>query len=149
MATVMQGTIQLAADRWTVWTRLNDPAVLKACIPGCHSFEQTGRTSFTAAARMGIGPIKATFRGNIVLSDIDPPNRYRIVGAGVGGFAGSARGGADVTLSDTPEGGTLLRYAVQASLGGRIAQFGDRVVDAVARRAAETFFGNLAVVLAR
>ncbi len=146
---IMQGTIQLAADRWTVWARLNDPAVLQACIPGCHVFEQTGTRSFTAAARMGVGPIKATFRGNIVLSDIDAPNRYRIAGVGQGGVAGFAEGGADVTLSDTPEGGTLLIYVVRASLGGRLARFGTRVVDKFARTAAETFFGNLAVVLAR
>lgn len=144
----MKGAVVLPADRATVWARLNDPDVLKGCIPGCQVLVRTGDTSFAAAAAMKIGPVTATFKGKIGLSNIDPPNGYRIAGEGEGGIAGFARGGADVSLTEVPEG-TLLSYEVQASVGGKIAQLGSRLIDGVAKKTADNFFANLAAAVSR
>lgn len=143
MAMTMTGEIALPADRMTVWTKLNDPEVLKRCISGVQTMERTGDNSFAASVRMKIGPVSATFRGNVQLSDIDAPNSYRISGAGEGGVAGFAKGGADVALTATPEG-TLLRYDVQATVGGKIAQMGARLIDGVAKKTADGFFARFA-----
>ena len=146
MAMVMRGEVLLPAARDVVWSKLNDPEVLKACIPGCQTLERTSDTSFSAAARLKIGPVAATFKGNVGLSNIDPPNGYRIAGEGEGGIAGFAKGGADVTLADA-EGGTLLTYDVQANVGGKIAQLGSRLIDSVAKKTADTFFVNFAAAV--
>ncbi len=146
MAMTMKGSVVLPADKVTVWAKLNDPDVLKDCIPGCQLLQRTGETSFTAAATMKIGPVTATFKGKVGLSNIDPPNGYRIAGEGEGGIAGFAKGGADVSLSDVPEG-TLLSYEVQANVGGKIAQLGSRLIDGVAKKTADTFFTNLAAAV--
>ncbi len=146
MAMMMKGEVLLPADRAVVWAKLNDPAVLQACIPGCQSLEQTSPTSFTASARLKIGPVSATFKGNVTLSNIDPSNGYRIAGEGEGGIAGFAKGGADVTLADA-EGGTVLSYDVQATVGGKIAQLGSRLIDSVAKKTADTFFVNFAAAI--
>jgi carbon monoxide dehydrogenase subunit G len=103
--------------------------------------------AFTAVAKVKIGPVGATFKGNVELKDLDPPNSYRIQGEGQGGVAGFANGGADVKLSDHPEGGTLLSYEVQANVGGKIAQLGARLVDGVAKSMADKFFANLVTAL--
>ena len=143
MAVTMTGEITLPADRLTVWTKLNDPEVLKRCIAGVQSMEQTGDTTFAASIKMKIGPVSATFKGNVELSNIDAPNSYRISGAGEGGVAGFAKGGADVTLTEA-DGGTLLRYDVQAAVGGKIAQMGARLIDGVAKKTAQGFFARFA-----
>ena len=107
MAMTMNGEVQLAAPRQAVWDKLNDPEVLKACIPGCEELEKTDDHGFRATAKMKVGPVSARFKGKVTLSDLDPPNGYRISGEGEGGVAGFAKGGATVGLADK-DGGTLL-----------------------------------------
>ncbi len=143
MAMTMSGAIDLPAPREVVWTKLNDPDVLKACIPGCQSLEKTSDTGFAAVAKVKIGPVSATFRGKVELTDIDPPNGYRIGGQGEGGIAGFAKGGADVRL-EAIEGGTRLSYDVEAQIGGKMAQLGSRLIDGVAKSMADQFFAKFA-----
>ena len=143
MAMTMTGEVTLPAERPRVWAMLNDPAVLRASIPGCQSLEKTSDTSFAAVVKVKIGPVGASFKGKVQLSDIDAPNGYTISGEGEGGIAGFANGGAKVQLADAP-GGTLLKYDVQANVGGKIAQLGSRLIDGVAKKLAEQFFANLA-----
>src|SRR5579872_215878 len=148
MAMTMTGEATLPADRAKVWSMLNDPEVLKACIPGCQSLEKTSETSFAAVAKVKIGPVSATFKGAVQLSDIDPPNGYTISGEGEGGIAGFANGEAKVHLADAPEG-TILRYDVTANVGGRIAQMGSRLIDGVAKKMADQFFTSFAAAVGR
>jgi uncharacterized protein len=143
MAMTMTGEVQLAAPRETVWQKLNDPAVLKACIPGCEQLDKTSDTEFQAVAVTKIGPVKARWKGKVRLSDIDPPNGYRISGEGEGGVAGFAKGGADVKLTDK-DGGTSLGYNVEAQIGGKLAQLGQRLINGAAKKMADEFFGNFA-----
>src|SRR5450830_1570266 len=100
MAMTMTGEVQLAAPREMVWAKLNDAEVLKACIPGCEEFDKLSDTEFQAVATIKIGPVKARFRGRVQLTDLDPPNGYRITGEGSGGVAGFAKGGATVALTE-------------------------------------------------
>ena len=144
MAMTMTGSVELPADRQTVWAALNDPEVLKSCIPGCQELERTGEDGFAAVAKVSIGPVKATFKGNVKLSDIDPPNGYTISGEGQGGVAGFAKGGAKVSLADGEAGGTTLTYDVEAQVGGKIAQLGGRLINGVAKKYADEFFANFA-----
>ena len=144
MALNMTGEFILPADRATVWAKLNDPAVLKACIPGCEEFEVDGENTFKAVARVKIGPVGARFRGTVTLSDIDPPNSYRISGQGDGGISGFAKGGASVRLEDADAGHTKLIYDVEAEVGGKIAQLGSRLVAGVAKKNADDFFAAFA-----
>jgi hypothetical protein len=148
MAMTMTGEVTLPADRPRVWAMLNDPEVLKAAIPGCQSLEKTSDASFAAVVKIKIGPVGASFKGKVQLADIDPPNGYTISGEGEGGIAGFANGGAKVLLSDAPGGGTLLKYDVQANVGGKIAQLGSRLIDGVAKKLADQFFANLAAASA-
>ena len=143
MAMTMSGEYTLPADRATVWRALNDAEVLAACIPGCESFEKVSDTEFHAVAVNKIGPVKARFKGEVTLSDIDPPNGYRISGQGQGGVAGFAKGGAVVSLSaaDSAEE-TVLTYEVEATVGGKIAQIGQRLVNSAAKKLADQFFEN-------
>jgi carbon monoxide dehydrogenase subunit G len=143
MAMTMTGEATLPAARPKVWALLNDPAILKACIPGCESLEKTGDNGFAAVAKMRIGPVAATFKGKVVLSDIVPNVGYTITGEGEGGVAGFAKGSAKVLLSDV-EGGTLLHYDVDANVGGKIAQLGSRLIDGVAKNMADKFFASFA-----
>lgn len=147
MAMMMTGEVVLPAPRAAVWAALNDPEILKACIPGCESFERTADNAFAAVAVQKIGPVKAKFKGNIELSDLDPPNGYTISGQGDGGVAGFAKGGAKVTLSDEGSG-TKLSYTVEAHIGGKLVQLGQRLVNGVAKNVADTFFENFAKALA-
>ncbi len=140
---MMKGAVTLPADRATVWTKLNDPDVLKSCINGVQSLDRMSATTFAAAVKMKIGPVSATFKGKVELSNIDAPNGYRISGEGEGGIAGFAKGGADVTLTEVEEG-TLLSYEVQANVGGKIAQMGSRLIDGVAKKTADQFFASFA-----
>ena len=119
MAMSMTGEVQLPAAKSVVWTKLNDPEVLKACIPGCQELVKEGDTAFRATAKLAIGPVKATFKGKVTLSDIDPPNGYTITGEGEGGIAGFAKGGAKVRLSDAEGGGTKLAYDVAGQCRGQ------------------------------
>lgn len=135
----MSGTRTIAADRATVWEALNDAEVLKACVPGCEELTGTPEDGFDAVVKQKVGPVKATFKGGVTLSDVDAPNSYRITGEGKGGVAGFAKGGAVVTLSDV-EGGTELSYEVEAKVGGKLAQLGSRLIDGFARKMADQFF---------
>jgi carbon monoxide dehydrogenase subunit G len=146
MAMTMNGEIELAAPREVVWAKLNDPDVLKACIPGCEELEKTEDQGFRAVAKMKVGPVSARFRGKVTLSDLDPPNGYKISGEGEGGVAGFAKGGAKVDLVDR-EGGTLLTYQVDAQIGGKLAQLGQRLINGSAKKLADEFFANFARAL--
>ena len=142
----MTGERRLAAPREKVWEALNDPAILQAAIPGCETLEKTSPTEMKATATVRIGPIAAKFAGRVTLSDLDPPNGYRISGEGQGGVAGFAKGGAIVTL--LPEGrDTILKYEVNAQVGGKIAQLGARLIDAAARQMADLFFDRFAALV--
>ena len=147
MAMTMTGEIPLEAKRDVVWAKLNDPAVLKACIPGCESLEKLSDTEMQAVVKIKIGPVSARFKGKVNLTDIDAPNSYRISGQGDGGIAGFAKGGANVRLSDAEGGGTKLGYDVDAQIGGKIAQLGSRLIDSTAKKLAEQFFANFAAAL--
>lgn len=139
----IKGEYRIAASREKVFSALNDPAVLQACIPGCESLEKTSDTEMKAKVRMRIGPVSASFSGKVTLSDIDPPNGYRISGEGQGGAAGFAKGGAVVTLREDA-GDTVLNYNVDAQVGGKIAQVGARLIDGTAKKLADEFFGKFA-----
>jgi len=140
------GEYRIAASRDKVFAALNDPAVLQACIPGCESLEKTSDTEMKAKVRLRIGPVSATFGGKVTLSEIDPPNGYKISGEGQGGAAGFAKGGAVVNLRD--EGGeTVLTYNVDAQVGGKIAQVGARLIDGTAKKLADEFFGKFAAMV--
>ena len=145
----MTGEQRIPADRETVWKALNDPEILKASIPGCQELIKQSDTDMTAVAVIKVGPISARFQGKVTLSDLDPPNGYRITGEGQGGVAGHAKGGALVRL--TEEGGeTILHYDVSAQVGGRLAQLGGRMIDATARSMSAAFFKKFAQeILAR
>lgn len=143
MAMTMTGEVTLPAGRPKVWALLNDPDVLKSSIPGCESLEKAGENGFAAVVKTKIGPVSATFKGKVELSDIVPLVGYTIKGEGEGGIAGFAKGGAKVSLADAP-GGTLLHYDVEATVGGKIAQLGSRLVDGVAKNMADKFFANFA-----
>ncbi|MGE3145776.1 MAG: carbon monoxide dehydrogenase subunit G [Pseudorhodoplanes sp.] len=143
MAMTMTGEVQLAASREVVWAKLNDPEVLKQCIPGCESLEMLSDHEFEAVAVNKIGPVKAKFKGKVTLSDLDPPNGYRISGQGDGGVAGFAKGGAEVKLSDQDDG-TLLTYNVEAQIGGKLAQLGQRLINGTAKKLADDFFARFA-----
>ncbi len=142
----MTGERRIPAPRGKVWDALNDPAILKASIPGCDSLEKTSDHEMKASASVKIGPISARFAGRVELSDIDPPNGYTISGEGQGGVAGFAKGGAKVALADDgPD--TLLTYNVNAQVGGKIAQLGARLIDASAKQMADAFFDRFTAIL--
>jgi len=143
MAMTMTGEVQLPAKREVVWAKLNDPAVLKACVPGCEQLDKTSDTEFQAIASIKVGPVKARWKGKVRLSDLDPPNGYKISGEGEGGVAGFAKGGATVALADK-DGGTLLTYNVEAQIGGKLAQLGQRLINSAAKKTADDFFSNFA-----
>jgi carbon monoxide dehydrogenase subunit G len=139
----MTGEYRIAAPREKVWAALNDPEILKASIPGCQELEKRSDTEMAAKVVSKIGPVKATFLGEVTLSNINPPSSYTISGEGKGGVAGFAKGGADVAL--TEEGGvTVLRYTAKAQVGGKLAQLGARLIDATAKQMADQFFGAFA-----
>jgi carbon monoxide dehydrogenase subunit G len=147
MAMTMNGEVQLAAPRDVVWAKLNDAEVLKQCIPGCEELNKTSDTEFNAVATIKIGPVKAKFKGRVHLSDMDPPNGYKISGEGEGGVAGFAKGGAVVKLTDK-DGGTLLSYDVESQIGGKLAQLGQRLVQGTAKKLADDFFNKFAAAVA-
>ncbi len=135
----MTGEHRLPAPRQQVWEALNDAEVLAACIPNCQGVEKISDTEFKATVSLKVGPVRAKFGGKITLSDLDPPASFSINGEGQGGAAGFAKGGAQVTL-DEEEDATVLRYQAQASVGGKLAQIGSRLVDTAAKQIAGQFF---------
>ena len=136
----MSDSQRIAASKEKVWAALNDPAVLKQCIPGCQSLEMSSPTEMNATVVIRIGPVKATFGGKVTLSDLDPPNSYRITGEGTGGVAGFAKGGATVKLTSESPDVTVLQYDVDAQIGGKLAQLGGRLIDSTAKKLAGEFF---------
>jgi carbon monoxide dehydrogenase subunit G len=146
MAMTMAGEQQLTAPREKVWAALNDVNVLRACIPGCETLDKISDTEFQAVATNKVGPVKARFKGKVKLSDLNPPNGYKISGEGDGGIAGFAKGGAIVTLADK-DGGTLLSYNVEAQIGGKLAQLGQRLINGVAKKLADDFFTKFAATV--
>jgi carbon monoxide dehydrogenase subunit G len=135
----MSGSHRIPAKREKVWEALNDPEILKACIPGCESLEKTSETEMTAAVTSKIGPVKAKFKGAVTLENINPPESYTIVGEGKGGVAGFAKGSADVSLTEEGDE-TVLSYEAKAQVGGKLAQLGSRLIDSTAKKMAEDFF---------
>jgi uncharacterized protein len=134
-----KGRYFIPAPPEKVWAAFNDADILRQCVPGCDRMEKTDATHFSAAATLKIGPVKATFKANIALEDLDPPRSCTLRGEGQGGVAGFARGSAEVIL--TPgEGGTTLSYSAQASIGGKLAQIGQRLIDGAAKQLADDFF---------
>jgi carbon monoxide dehydrogenase subunit G len=142
----MNGEYQIAAPRQRVWEALNDPEMLRQCIPGCEEIVKVSDVEWTAKVTAKVGPVKAKFAGKVTLSDLDPPNGYTITGEGTGGAAGFAKGGAAVKLVDQGAG-TLLTYTVKAQVGGKLAQIGSRLIDGTARKLAEEFFSAFAALL--
>ncbi|OWJ77920.1 MULTISPECIES: SRPBCC family protein [Haematobacter] len=138
----LTGEQLIPASVETVWQMINDPEVLKACIPGCESLERGEDDRLTATVALKVGPVKARFAGDVTLSEIDPPNGYRIFGKGSGGVAGFAEGGAVIALAPV-EGGTLLTYDAEAKIGGKLAQLGTRLIDSTAKKLTLQFFDAL------
>jgi carbon monoxide dehydrogenase subunit G len=135
------------ASQDKVWAALNDPAVLAKCIPGCQKLDVTAPNEMTATVVVKVGPVKASFAGKVTLSDIEAPNSYRIAGEGSGGVAGFAKGGASVKLTAEGPESTRLDYAVDAQIGGKLAQLGGRLIDATAKKLAGEFFEKFAAEL--
>jgi carbon monoxide dehydrogenase subunit G len=143
MALVIEGEETIAAPIEKVWAALNDAEMLKACIPGCESLEKTSDTELTATVVLKVGPIKATFKGEVTLKNLNPPHSYTISGEGKGGIAGFAKGGADVVLTEISPNETLLKYAAQADVGGKIAQLGSRLITSTSKKLSGEFFSSL------
>jgi uncharacterized protein len=137
----MHGELRIPAPRQLVWEKLNDPEVLKNCIPGCEAVEKVSDTEFTAKVVARVGPVKASFSGKVTLTDLDPPAGYTITGEGTGGVAGFAKGSAKISLDDAGDE-TVLRYGVQAQVGGKLAQIGSRLIDGTSRKMADDFFSR-------
>ncbi len=135
----MTGEYKIAAPRARVWAALNDPEVLRQAIPGCEDVKKLSDTELEASARAKIGPVSARFTGKVTLSDLKPPESYTLTGEGSGGAAGFAKGEAKVSLTEDGEA-TILRYAVKAIIGGKLAQLGQRLVDGAAKKMADEFF---------
>ena len=142
MALVIEGEERIAAPIDRVWAALNDPEVLKESIPGCQKLEMKSPTEMAAVVVLKIGPIKATFQGEVTLKNLNPPNAYTIQGEGKGGIAGFAKGGADVTLTADGPDATVLKYAAKADVGGKIAQLGSRLIESTSKKLAGQFFSN-------
>lgn len=135
------GRYVIPAPPETVWDAIQNPDILKACIPGCESLEKTADNAFEARTTLKIGPVKATFKGKVILDEMEPPRRCVLRGEGQGGVAGFAKGEAEVLL--TPEDGqTVLTYTAKASIGGKLAQIGQRLIDGAAKQVADDFFSR-------
>ena len=142
MALVIEGEERIAASVQKVWEALNDPDMLKACIPGCETLEKKSDTELAAIVVLKIGPIKARFAGEVTLKNLNPPHSYTIEGEGKGGIAGFAKGGADVNLTEEGPDVTLLKYAAKADVGGKIAQLGSRLITSTSKKLAGEFFST-------
>lgn len=140
------GEYMIPSTKQKVWDALNDPEVLKQCIDGCEELNKDSDSEFSARVTAKVGPVRAKFSGKVTLSDIDPPNGYKISGEGQGGVAGFAKGGAAVKLEDS-DGGTKLTYTAEAEVGGKLASVGSRLVEGVAKKTADDFFGKFAEIV--
>jgi carbon monoxide dehydrogenase subunit G len=138
----MTGEYRIPAPREQVWAALNDPEILKASMPGCESLERVSDHEFAATVAAKVGPVRAKFNGHVTLSDLNPPESYKISGEGKGGAAGFAKGGADVRLVEETAAVTVLSYTAKADVGGKLAQLGSRLIDATAKKMADEFFEN-------
>lgn len=142
----MQGSRQLSVSAHEAWTALNDPEVLKQCIPGCQTFESVSDNVYRVAAQIKIGPVSAKFTGKVTLSDIEPPVRYTLNFEAHGGVAGHGKGVSHVELVEN-EQGVLLNYTVESQIGGKLAQLGQRLIDGAAKSMADDFFKRFEKVL--
>src|SRR5579872_3409906 len=142
----MTGEYRITAPRAQVWQALNDPTILQRCIPGCEEIQKLSDVEWTAKVTAKVGPVKAKFGGKVTLSDLDPPNGYKITGEGTGGAAGFAKGGAVVRLADDADA-TKLSYTVQAQVGGKLAQIGSSLIDGASRKMADDFFARFAAIV--
>ncbi len=141
-----KGRYLIPAPAETVWAGLNNPEVLRQCIAGCERMEKTDPTHFSADATLKVGSVKATFKADIALVDLEPPRRCTLKGEGQGGVAGFARGEAEVLL-EPDAGGTVLTYAAHAMIGGKLAQIGQRLIDSAAKQIADDFFLRFAATM--
>ncbi|MGO4565297.1 carbon monoxide dehydrogenase subunit G [Rhizobium sp. 2YAF20] len=142
----MTGEERIAAPRDVVWVALNDPEIIKQCIPRCESFERISPTQFVAVFKVRVGPLSASFNGEVTLSNVNGPESYTISAEGKGGIAGFAKGGADVVL--TPDDSeTVLQYEARGEIGGRIAQLGSRLIASSAKKLAQQFFSDFNAVV--
>ena len=143
----IKNEFRIPAPRDKVWRALNDPEVLAQCIPGCQEIDKISETEFTAKVMFRVGPVRAPFKGRVTLSDVDPPNSYKISGQGQSGVAGFARGEATVRLSGEGDA-TTLDYEAHAVVGGKLAQIGQRLLDATAQKLAKEFFDAFSQLVA-
>jgi carbon monoxide dehydrogenase subunit G len=143
---ILNGSQQIDVPREIVWTALNDPDVLRQCIPGCTGLERVSDTEMTAQTTLKVGPMKISFSGKVHFSDIDPPSGYSISGEGSGGVAGFARGGAIVKLEPIEEG-TILHYEAKSEIGGKLAQLGARLIDSTAKKYTREFFEKFGAIV--
>ena len=142
----LQDEIRISAPRQQVYSALNDPEILKECIPGCEEITKQSDTELEAKVQLKIGPVKARFSGNVVLDPSQAPDKFSLTGEGNGGIAGFAKGGADVVLEEIGDE-TVLRYVAKADVGGKIAQLGSRLVKSTSEKLAKKFFENFSEVM--
>lgn len=142
----MTGKYLIESSRDQVWKALNDPDVLRQCIPGCESLTKKSDTEFDADVMAKVGPVKARFKTVVSLENLNPPESYTLSGSSKAGSAGFGKGQADVSLRET-EGGTELSYAAHFKVGGKLAQVGSRLVAGATKKTADEFFGNLSALL--
>jgi len=142
----MEDEIRIDAPREQVFAALNDPEVLKRAIPGCQELDKVSDNELEAVVLAKVGPVKAKFKGKVTLSDVNPPESYTISGEGTGGAAGFAKGGATVTLSEDGDG-TMLHYAVDAEVGGKLAQIGNRLIEGTSKKLAGEFFESFSALV--
>ncbi|MBS3962155.1 MAG: carbon monoxide dehydrogenase subunit G, partial [Sandarakinorhabdus sp.] len=135
-----QGQSIINASRESIWAALVDPVILARCIDGVESLDALGDNRFAGVLNARVGPVKARFTGTVEMTEMDPPNRYVLVGEGKGGVAGFARGSAEIILTDHPGGATMLTYVARSQVGGKLAQLGTRLIEGTARAYAESFF---------
>tara|TARA_Y100001970_G_scaffold124859_1_gene154576 strand:- start:23774 stop:24382 length:609 start_codon:yes stop_codon:yes gene_type:complete len=142
----ISGEVKIPFSQQSVWDALNNPEILKSSLPGCEAIEKISDVEFTAKISTKLGPVRAKFNAKVNLSDLDPPNSYKISGEGQGGPAGFASGSAAVSLSET-DGETLLSYNAEGNVGGKLAQVGSRLIESASRKLADEFFKNFADTL--
>jgi hypothetical protein len=143
----MKDSVTIPADRKRVWDALNDPEILRQCIPGCEELDMLSPTELRAQVLLKIGPIKVRFSGDVTLSELDPPNSYVLSGEGKGGVAGMAKGAARVKLTEATAGQTLLEYEARVDIGGKIAQLGARLLDTTATKLTRKFFEDFSQIV--
>jgi carbon monoxide dehydrogenase subunit G len=143
----LTGEQRIPAPRQKVWEALNDPEILGQAIPGCQSIEKHGDDKFSAKVKAKVGPVSATFGGEVTLSELNPPESYTISGEGKGGAAGFAKGGAKVVLTEDGPDATILSYTVTANVGGKLAQIGSRLIDSTAKKLSGEFFEKFSEVV--